>query len=190
MSSRKLMCLAVAAAAVMPSVAWAHAGAAAVSSFWSGVGHPFSGLDHLLAMVAVGIWAAQGGGRRVWAMPLAFIVLMLAAGLGGWVGLPLPYVEHGIAASLLVLGLLIASACRLDVLAGAVIVGFFAIFHGHAHGAEIPLASGMLAYSAGFALATALLHGLGAGGTILVRGQLARLAGMVIALSGVYFAVA
>ena len=182
--------VAITTAVVMPSAAWAHAGAGAASSFWSGVSHPFSGLDHLLAMVAVGIWAAQGGGRRVWVMPIAFIGLMLAGGAAGLAGLPLSRVEYGIAASLLVLGLLIASASKLDVLFSAAIVGFIAIFHGHAHGAEIPLASGMLAYSAGFALATALLHCLGICGALLVRGQLARLAGVAIALSGVYFAVA
>jgi urease accessory protein len=190
MINKRWMCVAITAAVVMPSVAWAHAGAGAVSSFWSGVSHPFSGLDHLLAMVAVGIWAVQGGGRRIWAMPVAFVLLMLVGGLAGLAGLPLPQVEYGISASLLLLGLLIFSACRLDVLVSAVIVGFFAIFHGHAHGAEIPLASGVLTYSAGFALATAMLHCLGIAGTLLVRGQLARLAGIIIALSGVYFAVA
>jgi urease accessory protein len=182
--------VAITAAVVMPSTAWAHPDVGAVSSFLAGVSHPFSGLDHLLAMVAVGIWAAQGGGRSVWVMPIAFTGLMLAGGAAGMAGLLLPQVEYGIAASLLVLGLLIASASKLDVLFSAAIVGFFAIFHGHAHGAEIPLAGGVLAYSAGFALATVLLHGLGICGAMLVRGQLVRLAGISIALSGVYFAVA
>lgn len=190
MINKRCMRVAVTATVVMPSVAWAHPGAGGVSSFWTGVGHPFSGLDHLLAMVAVGIWAAQSGGHRVWAMPMAFVGVMLAGGLIGLTGLPLPHVEYGIAVSLLVLGLLIASASKWDVLLSAAIVGFFAIFHGYAHGAESPLAGDLLAYSAGFSLATALLHGLGIGGTMLVRGQLARLAGIVIALSGVYFAVA
>ena len=141
-------------------------------------------------MVAVGIWAAQSGGRSVWAVPAAFVTLMLAGGAVGLAGLPLPYVEQGIVASLLVLGLLIASACRMNVLAGMVIVGFFAIFHGYVHGAEMPLASGALAYSAGFALATALLHGLGIGGAMFIRQRLTRLAGIAIALSGVYLVYA
>ena len=151
-----------------PALAWAHVGSGegAATDFWTGAGHPLSGLDHLLTMVAAGVWAAQSGGRSVWAVPVAFVTLMLAGGAAGLAGLSLPYVEQGIVASLLVLGLLIASACRMSVLAGMAIAGFFAIFHGYAHGAEMPLASGTLAYSTGFALATALLHGLGIGGAI------------------------
>jgi len=190
MSSEKWMRRVAMMAAAMPSAAWAHAGAGAASGLWAGIGHPFSGLDHLLAMVAVGIWAAQSGGRSVWAIPAAFVSLMLGGGAAALAGWPLPYMEQGIVASLLVLGLLIASASRMDVVAGTTIVGFFAVFHGHAHGAEMTLSSGALIYSAGFALASVLLHGLGIGGALLIRQQLARFAGIAIVLSGVYFAMA
>ena len=164
--------------AVMPAMAWAHVGAGmgahSTTGFLAGFSHPLSGLNHLLAMAA-----AVG----VWAVPVAFVTLMLVGGVAGLAGLPLPYVELRITASLLVLGLLIAGACSMNVLAGMALVGFFAIFHGHAHGAEMSLAS-----SAGFALATALLHGLGVGGVLLVRQRLMRLAGGAIAMSGVYLA--
>lgn len=190
MSSKKWIRRVVMMAAAMPSAVWAHAGTGTASGLWVGISHPFSGLDHLLAMVAVGIWAAQSGGRSVWVIPATFVSLMLGGGAAALAGWPLPCVEQGISVSLLVLGLLIASACRMNVWVSTIIVGFFAVFHGHTHGAEIPLASGALIYSAGFALASALLHGLGIGGALLIRQQLSRLAGIAIALSGVYYAMA
>jgi len=189
MSRKKSMRWVAMLAAAMPPAVWAHAGTGYVSGLWTGVSHPFSGLDHLLAMVAVGLWAALTGGRSVWLMPMAFVTLMLGGGAAALAGWPLPCVEQGISASLLVLGLLIASACRLQVWASMVIVGFFAIFHGHAHSAEMPLSSDTLIYSAGFALASVLLHGLGIGMACLIKQQLVRFAGMAITLSGIYYAM-
>ncbi|THF63030.1 HupE/UreJ family protein [Pseudothauera nasutitermitis] len=130
------------------------------ASFFSGFSHPLGGPDHLLAMLAVGLYAARQAGRQRWALPAAFVLAMLAgAGLGA-LGLALPAVETGIAASVLVLGLLIAFAARLPMAAAVVLVAAFALFHGHAHHAE--MGDGTLAaYAVGFALATALLHGAG-----------------------------
>ena len=180
-----------AALAVLPVIAWAHVrqdGASA--NFISGANHPFSGLDHLLSMLAVGIWAAQNGGRSVWMVPTAFVSLMLAGAAIGLAGIGLPYVEQGIVASLMVLGLLIGGACRLNGLIGVLIVGFFAVFHGHAHGTEIPAAGDIYGYCIGIALATAFLHGLGIGAVKLTQQWLTRCAGAAIALSGIYLAVA
>jgi len=170
---------------ISPAAAWAHAGHEATAGLWSGIAHPFSGLDHLLAMLAVGIWAAQSGGRAVWVLPCSFVALMLAGGLLGIYGIALPNVEQGIVASLLVLGLLIASACRLHLPVGMTIVGAFALFHGAAHGMEMPAGSPAF-YMAGFAAATALLHGLGLGATLLCRELLIRLAGAAVSASGLY----
>ena len=146
----------------------------------------------MLAMVAVGLWAAQMGGRAVWAIPAAFVTLMVGGGMLGISGIPLPFVEQGILASVLILGVLIAGACRLPVVAGALVVGCFAVFHGHAHGAEMPSAMGAISYSLGFALATALLHAGGiAGGMalkVLCNEKVTRFAGVAITLGGVYLA--
>ena len=191
MRTRQFMQWGAAALAVLPVVAWAHVGQdGASANFMAGAHHPFSGLDHLLAMLAVGIWAAQNGGRSVWMVPTAFVSLMLAGAAVGLSGVGMPYVEQGIVASLLVLGLLIAGACRLDSLIGVLIVGFFAVFHGHAHGTEIPAAGDIYGYCIGFALATAFLHGLGIGAVKLTQQWLTRCAGAAIALSGIYLAVA
>ena len=122
MRTRQFMQWGAAALAVLPVVAWAHVGQdGASANFMAGAHHPFSGLDHLLAMLAVGIWAAQNGGRSVWMVPTAFVSLMLAGAAVGLAGVGMPYVEQGIVASLLVLGLLIAGACRLDSLIGVLI---------------------------------------------------------------------
>ncbi len=126
-----------------------------------GFSHPLGGLDHLLAMLAVGLWAAQSGGRALWAVPAAFIAAMLA----GWglaaAGVSLPLVEPGIVGSVIVFGALIAFAAKLPDVAGMAVVGVFALFHGHAHGSEMPIGADGLAYAAGFVLATALLHAAG-----------------------------
>jgi urease accessory protein len=123
--------------------------------------HPLGGLDHVLAMVAVGLWAAQLGGRALWALPAAFLSMMAVGGLVGGMGLSLPWVEAGIAASVAVMGLAVAWAVRWPMSAGLGLVGLFALFHGHAHGAEIPQAAAPALYAAGFLAATALLHGTG-----------------------------
>lgn len=137
-------------------------------TFLSGFLHPLTGLDHLLAMIAVGLWAAQMGGRMVWALPAAFVLTMLAGGIAALGGMPLLLVEPGIAASIVVLGLLIAMAVRLPLLAGCALSGLFALFHGYAHGAEMAAGSGAALYFIGFALTTAFLHGVGIALGILI----------------------
>jgi urease accessory protein len=146
-------------AEIMP--AYAHFGAGSTSSFAAGFGHPLSGLDHMAVMVAVGLWAALKGGRALWAWPAAFVGVMLAGGALGMAHVPLPFVEPGILASVVALGLLVALAVDPPVATGAAIIGVFALFHGHAHGAEVPAAAAGIGYMAGFALATAMLHGMG-----------------------------
>lgn len=141
--------------------AHAHVGVGSTASFAAGFGHPLCGLDHITVMVAVGLWAALKGGRALWAWPAAFVGVMLVGASFGMLGVPIPFVEPGILASAVALGLLVALAVDLPVAAGAAIIGVFALFHGHAHGTEVPENASGLAFMAGFALATALLHGVG-----------------------------
>ena len=146
-------------AAALP--AEAHVGVGSTASVAAGLMHPLSGLDHMTVMIAVGLWAALKGGKAIWAWPLAFVGVMLVGGLLGMQHLPVPFVEPGILASVVALGLLVALAVDLPVSAGVAIIGMFALFHGHAHGTEIPESAGGLEYMAGFAVATALLHAAG-----------------------------
>lgn len=173
-------------AAAMP--AYAHVGAGVTSSFAAGFGHPLSGLDHMTVMIAVGLWAAMKGGRAVWAWPLAFVGVMLAGSALGMLQVPVPFVEPGILASVVALGLLVALAIDLPVSAGVAIIGLFALFHGHAHGTEVPENAGGLEYMAGFAVATASLHAVGIAAALAFglrfRG-LARAAGAACAAVGV-----
>lgn len=157
----RIAALSLAIAAFLPSAAFAHTGIGSTSGFVSGFAHPISGLDHVLAMVAVGILAARLGGRAVWAVPLAFITMMIIGGMAGIGGLPLPFVELGITGSIIVLGFVIALGSQLSTPVAMALVGFFAIFHGHAHGTEMPVDLAGVAYGAGFASATALLHAAG-----------------------------
>ena len=172
-------------AAVLP--AYAHVGVGATSSFAAGFAHPLSGLDHMTVMIAVGLWAAMKGGKAVWAWPLAFVGVMLVGGALGMLHVPLPFVEPGILASVVALGLLVALAIDLPVSAGVAIIGLFALFHGHAHGTEVPENAGGLQYMAGFTVATALLHAVGIAGCLGLglrfRG-LARAAGAACAAIG------
>ncbi len=191
MKLRKVLASATAAslmAAALGPAAHAHTGIGEVSGFAAGFGHPFTGLDHLLAMVAAGLWAAQIGGRATWKIPAAFVGVMLLGGAAGMLGVRLPFVEQGIVASVLALGALVAVAWRWPAAAGAALVGLFAFFHGHAHGSEMPPGAGALAYSAGFGLATALLHltgiALAEASRRVFDGRLTRLAGGAIALLG------
>ncbi|MDR3392535.1 MAG: HupE/UreJ family protein [Sulfuriferula sp.] len=147
--------------AVLSTPASAHLLGMHGAGFEQGVTHPFTGLDHLLAMLAVGMWAAQQGGRALWSIPLAFVAMMTLGGTLALTGMQLPMVETGIATSVLVLGLLVTFSARLPLAAGATLVGIFALFHGHAHGTELPLAASPVAYALGFVLATAVLHGIG-----------------------------
>ena len=146
--------------ALLPATAFAHPGLVPhAHGFADGVSHPFSGLDHLLAMIAVGLWASQQGARALWLWPASFVVAMIAGGVLGMSGFSLPLVEPVIAASLLVLGLMIASAINLPQNSGAVLIALFGFFHGNAHGLD---AGGTAAgYALGFTLATVTLHALG-----------------------------
>jgi urease accessory protein len=176
--------------ALAPFGLFAHTGVGSTSGFLAGFGHPFSGADHLLAMLAIGLWAAQSGGRALWAVPSAFVLVMVGAALLGLGGVALPFVEVGILLSVLLLGLLITAAAKPPLLASLLLVSLFAVFHGHAHGTEMLPHLQVVGYTGGFALATALLHLLGmAFGVALQRLSLPRLApyaGLSITLSGVY----
>lgn len=141
----------------------AHTGHGAAAGLAAGFSHPFGGLDHLLAMIAVGILGVQMGGRAAWALPAVFLVAMAAGGALGAIGLALPLVEPGIVGSVIVLGMVIAAGWRMPVAAAVPVVGAFAVFHGFAHGAEMAAGTSALAYGAGFVLATGLLHLAGAG---------------------------
>jgi urease accessory protein len=179
----------LALAGLMPALAEAHPFHGAANGFAGGLGHPLSGLDHILAMVAVGLWAAQLGGRSRWMVPATFVSLMVVGGALGMAGVHIPAVESGIAASVLVLGVLIAAAVRLPMFAGMALAGIFAIFHGHAHGTEIPAAASGFTYAAGFVLATIALHACGIGLGMLAQKRMAmpalRLAGAAIAVAGI-----
>nr|WIE92033.1 HupE/UreJ family protein [Mesorhizobium sp. WSM4875] len=172
-------------AAAMP--AYAHVGVGTTSSFTAGFMHPLSGLDHMTVMIAVGLWAAMKGSKAVWAWPLAFVGVMVAGAALGMLQVPVPFVEPGILASVVALGLLVALGVDLPVSAGVAIIGLFALFHGHAHGTEVPENAGGLEYMAGFAVATALLHGIGIAAALglgLRFRALARLAGAACATVG------
>jgi urease accessory protein len=174
--------------ALLPIVAQAHPGHGPADSFASGLNHPLHGLDHILAMVAVGLWAAQLGGRSLWLVPATFVSLMTVGGALGMMGVPVPMVETGIMVSVLVMGLLIAFAARLPLAASVALVGVFAIFHGYAHGTEIPLAASGFSYGFGFVVATAMLHACGIALGLLAKKSLAapaiRLAGAAIMICG------
>lgn len=191
----RIVLLVALAAVAAAEPAFAHTFGAHGAGFVAGFAHPFGGFDHLLAMVAVGLWAGQLGGRALWAVPAAFVGAMVVGGLLATSGIALPKVELGIAGSLVVLGILVATAWRLPVAAAMVLVGLFAVFHGHAHGAELPQAASALGYGAGFVLATALLHGsgvalglnarrLGASAVVRAAGGATSLAGLALALAG------
>ena len=168
--------------AVLPFLALFAGPASAHPSHVSGFVHPFVGADHVLAMVAVGLWAAQLGGRWRWALPLAFVGAMTLGGLAGFAGFALPGVEPMLAASVLVLGLVVALGVRWRA-GGAALAAAFAVFHGMAHVAELPAGAGPAGYAAGFIAATALLH---AAGVALGLAPRARLAGVPIALAGAW----
>lgn len=148
---------------LMPSMALAHTGLGDTSGFLHGFGHPITGLDHILAMVMVGLFACQLGGRALWLVPSTFVLVMAFGGALGIAGINVPFVEIGIALSVIVLGAVVALGVKAPIAVAMAVVGFFAIFHGHAHGAEMPEDAGGLAYGLGFVVATALLHAVGIG---------------------------
>lgn len=174
---------------LLPQFALAHAGHEE-GQFIGGLSHPVGGADHLLAMVALGLLAAQIGGRALWALPCTFVGAMIAGGLSGWAGLPFPGVEPMILASVVILGALVAMAARLPLSVLTPAVAVFGFAHGWAHGAEGP-AQGLAAYAIGFAIATMALHlaGIGAG-KLLNRGVLLRGLGGGTAIAGLALAVA
>jgi urease accessory protein len=151
-----------------PTIALAHTGHGDTSGLMHGFTHPITGIDHVLAMVAVGMLAAQLGGRALWLVPLGFVGVMAVAGALGMAGIQLPFSEVGIALSVIVLGLAVAFRLSLPELAALALVGFFAVFHGHVHGAEMPAAASRVPYAVGFVGATAMLHAAGVGVGLLV----------------------
>ena len=175
---------------VFSGIAQAHPGHG--GGYMAGITHPFTGLDHLLAMLAVGVWAAHLGGRAKWLVPASFIACMAVAASVGMSGIALPMVESGIATSVLLLGLLIAFSVKVPVALSASIVGLFAVFHGYAHGAEIPQLSTPWIYGIGFVLSTAALHGMGLllGHGLHKRISSLRSVGAIIAASGAWMMMA
>ena len=175
--------------AAMPALAHTDSGVA--GGFLSGLTHPIYGWDHVVAMVAVGLWGAFLGNPAIWVLPIVFPMVMAVGGALGVAGVPLPAVETGIATSAVVLGLMVALAARPPLWVAALLVAVFAIFHGYAHGAELPEAANPLAYSLGFVIATGLLHLSGIAFGLLARWPAGRLAvrtgGGLIALAGVGF---
>lgn len=186
-----LMAAGTLAVAVPVNPALAHEGAGIVGGFVSGFQHPLLGPDHVVAMVAVGLWGAVLGPPALWLLPIVFPLVMACGGALGVLGVPLPHVELGIAASAVVLGAMVALAVRPPLALAATVVGAFAVFHGYAHGVELPQAADPLAYSAGFVIATGLLHLTGIAIGLLFRWRqgewLVRAGGAAIALSGVMF---
>ena len=171
--------------------ALAHAQHGQAAGFLTGLLHPISGLDHVVAMIAVGLWGAQLGRPAIWVLPVTFPLVMAFGGFLGLIGLPLPGIEVGIALSALILGLAVALAWRPSLVFAAVIVGFFAIFHGHAHGTELPPGQNGLTYSLGFVMATGCLHACGIAIGLVHRWPAGRAAlrgmGALVAAAGVYF---
>ena len=189
--SGRVRCLLLAASLVIASPAIAHDQQGQAAGFVTGVLHPVSGLDHVLAMVAVGLWGAQLGAPAIWLLPVTFPLMMAFGGFLGLVGVPLPGVEIGIATSAILLGTMVALQARPPLALAALLVAFFAVFHGHAHGTELPAGQSGLLYSVGFVVATGLLHAVGisiglihrwVAGRALLRG-----AGVIVVLAGGFF---
>jgi urease accessory protein len=179
---------------LLPTIAQAHTGVDHGSGFAAGWHHPIAGLDHLLTMVAVGLWAAQMGGRARWALPLSFVTVMAIGGLWGISGLPLPGIEVGIILSNLVLGALVLGAVRLPLGAGLALVAMSALFHGAAHGAEMPPSASAFSYAIGFLVATIGLHlagfGLAQWCQTWGRDRWVQFAGLGVLLGGMVGAIA
>ena len=189
----KVSALALAAVTLMPGLALAHTGAEGHShGFMAGFLHPVGGLDHVLAMVLVGLLAWQIGQRALWLVPAAFVAVMAAGGALGMAGIELPALEAGIALSVVVLGAMVAFGVRAPVAVAMGLAGLFALFHGQAHGAEMPASASALGYAVGFMLSTALLHvaavaaGFGMG---RISAPAVRMAGAAASVAGVVLLV-
>jgi urease accessory protein len=171
--------------------AFAHEQSGQAAGFLTGLKHPVSGLDHVLAMISVGLWGAQLGSPAVWLLPVVFPMVMAFGGFLGLLGVPLPGTEVGIALSAILLGLMVALEAKPPLWVAAGLVGFFGVFHGYAHGTELPAGENALLYSVGFVIATGCLHGVGIGIGVVHRwdtGRIAlRVAGALVALAGVSF---
>jgi urease accessory protein len=169
---------------------FAHTGGTG-GGFVSGFSHPIGGLDHVIAMIAVGLWGAQLGKPSVWLLPIAFPLLMACGAAFGLMGYPLPFVEIGIAVSAIVLGLMVLIEARPPLTVSIIIVAFFAIFHGHAHGTELPAGESGMLYSIGFVVATGLLHAIGISIGIIHHWRTGRLilrtAGAMVLIGGLFF---
>jgi urease accessory protein len=195
--SRSLVASVILAAGIglwlAPDTAAAHIIQSGAGGFGSGFAHPLTGPDHFLAMFAVGLWGAQMGGRPVWTLPITFPLIMVAGGIAGILGVPLPGIEVGIALSILALGIAIAFAWRPAEWVALCVISIFAICHGHAHGAELPRAADPADFAVGFVLATGMIHlfgiGVGLGLGKPYGGRLARTLGALIGAAGVYFLV-
>lgn len=191
-ASRLLIPFALTALVILlPVTVHAHTETETIGGFVSGFRHPLTGLDHIVAMVAVGLWGAYLGAPAMWLLPVVFPMVMALGGALGVLGVPLPAVETCIALSGVMLGLAVAFKARPPLWVAAVIVGFFAIFHGHAHGTELPNSANAMTYAIGFVIATGSLHLSGIALGLLVRWPwgrvVVRLSGVAIALVGLGF---
>lgn len=191
MQNRTILLFSALVTSIFATTAQAHTGVGVIGGFSSGFLHPITGWDHVVAMVAVGLWGAFLGTPAIWILPVVFPLVMAFGGMLGVMGVPMPFVETGIALSGIVLGFAVLFGVRAPIWLAAIIVGIFAIFHGHAHGAELPDAANPFAYAMGFVIATGLLHlfGIAFGFLTLVpKGQyLVRAAGAGIAAVGAGF---
>jgi urease accessory protein len=175
--------------ALLAFPAYAHTGANVVFSLSSGFLHPLAGFDHLLAMFAVGLLAVQLGGRALWLVPGAFIVMMIAGAVFGLACIAVPGSEYAISLSLVIIALPVALALNIPPAIAMMIVGLFAVFHGHAHGSELPAGSAVIAYVAGFTAATALIHAAGIGFALGAKGVPTRIAAAAVSAVGLAFFV-
>jgi urease accessory protein len=193
MIRRRALALAALLSLLAATPAWAHVEQGAAAGFLAGLRHPVSGLDHVVAMIAVGLWGAQLGLPAIWLLPVTFPMVMAFGGFLGLVGIPLPGVEVGIAVSGIALGLMVALEVKAKVAVAAALVAVFAVFHGHAHGTELPEGQSGMLYSFGFVVATGCLHAMGITIGLVHRWPAGRMtiraAGAAIALVGVSFLV-
>lgn len=190
MSKAKTFVGSFALLAGLPSVALAHPGIGDATGFMHGLSHPLSGLDHILAMTLVGVIAYQLGGRARWLVPTTFVLVMALGGALGVQGVTVPFVEVGIALSVVVLGAIVALRVTLPMAAAAALVGMFAIFHGYAHAAEMPESASGAAYAAGFMIATGLLHIAGIAVSYAIDSRIRRGGHFVMQSAGTFAALA
>jgi urease accessory protein len=189
---KRLLQLALLAFCLVPTAALAHVGVGNTNGLMHGFMHPLGGIDHQLAMILVGLFAYQLGGRALWLVPLTFVSTMALGGFLGVVGVPIPFVETGIALSVIALGAVVAFGVKAPVAVAMGAVGLFAIFHGHAHGTEMPLDISGFEYGIGFMLATTVLHAIGIGIGFLIGmssktlgNELYQVAGVLASVAGI-----